>query len=79
VTADWAYVRFHKGSAAAWRYSPAKLEAWADRIADCDLAEIFVYFNNDPGGAAIVDAIAFRELLAERRIDVGPRVGVPIG
>ena len=66
-TADWAYVRFHGpdarnvkyvgryGGRRLWR--PAeRVAAWADEGVDA-----YVYFNNDYGGAAVEDAIWFRE------------------
>ncbi len=60
-TTDWGYVRFHAGRATpAPRYGPAALRSWLDRITDAwpDKADVFVYFNNDPSGAAIHDARA---------------------
>jgi uncharacterized protein YecE (DUF72 family) len=61
-TAGWGYLRMHTG-ARSWGYPPATLQLWADRL----LAtygpddEVFVYFNNDPGCAAVLDAVAFAE------------------
>ncbi|MGW5849106.1 DUF72 domain-containing protein [Streptomyces sp. NPDC055254] len=66
-TADWGYVRFHEGRARpAPRYGRTALRSWADRIADTwpEDADVFAYFNNDPGGAAVVDARAFGRLTA---------------
>ena len=65
-TASFAYLRLHEGLARPWpRYGRGALESWLDRIGD---AETYVYFNNDPGRAAIVDAAAFAA--AARRRDV---------
>jgi uncharacterized protein YecE (DUF72 family) len=63
-TADWAYLRLHHGTADPWpRYARETLQAWADRLAETwPDGEAYVYFNNDPGGAAIYDARAFRAL-----------------
>lgn len=61
-TADWGYVRFHEGIARPWpRYGARALTTWAHRIADTwpEDSDVFVYFNNDPGGAAVLDADAF--------------------
>ncbi|MBT2395964.1 DUF72 domain-containing protein [Streptomyces sp. ISL-100] len=61
-TASWGYVRFHGGSAGpAPRYGRQALASWARRIADAwpDEADVFAYFNNDAGGAAVVDAALF--------------------
>ncbi|MFG2715497.1 DUF72 domain-containing protein [Streptomyces goshikiensis] len=68
-TADWAYVRFHEGRARPWpHYGRAALRGWADRIADTwpRDADVYAYFNNDPGGAAVADAQAFRRLVTGR-------------
>ncbi len=64
-TADWGYLRLHQGAASPWpRYGARALRSWLDRIAATwpDEAPVFVYFNNDPGGAAVADSIAFAEL-----------------
>jgi uncharacterized protein YecE (DUF72 family) len=66
IVGDWAYVRFHQGRRMAAGYPRTKLRRWADRLAELDVRDGYVYFNNDGGGAAIRDAIAFRELLGER-------------
>ncbi|HEY2278088.1 MAG TPA: DUF72 domain-containing protein [Streptosporangiaceae bacterium] len=61
-TADWGYLRLHEGAAEPWpRYRPAGLRAWVKRLADgwSQQADVYVYFNNDPGGAAIHDAVGF--------------------
>jgi uncharacterized protein YecE (DUF72 family) len=59
-TADFGYLRLHEGRAQPWpRYGAAALRSWLDRI-EQRLADVpvYVFFNNDPGGAAIVDAAA---------------------
>jgi uncharacterized protein YecE (DUF72 family) len=61
-TTDWGYLRFHTGAAEPWpRYRPETLQLWADRLAATWAPEedVLVYFNNDPGGAAVIDAVAF--------------------
>ncbi|MEU5428878.1 DUF72 domain-containing protein [Streptomyces olivoreticuli] len=61
-TADWGYARFHCGRARPWpRYGRQALTSWARRIAEQwpDRADVYAYFNNDPGGAAVHDAAAF--------------------
>jgi len=68
VTGGWSYVRLHQGSETEPGYSRAALERWADRIAALDAFEVFVYFNNDTGGAAVRDAITLTELLAARAV-----------
>jgi uncharacterized protein YecE (DUF72 family) len=64
-TADWGYLRFHEGTAQPWpRYGQQALRTWVQRIAATwpDDADVFAYFNNDPGGAAIYDAAAFASI-----------------
>ncbi|UXY26646.1 DUF72 domain-containing protein [Streptomyces sp. HUAS TT20] len=64
-TTDWGYVRFHEGRARPWpRYGRRSLETWIDRIATTwsDDHDVYTYFNNDPGGAAVEDAQAFGKL-----------------
>ncbi|MEV4433014.1 DUF72 domain-containing protein [Streptomyces sp. NPDC049585] len=66
-TAEWGYVRFHSGAATPWpRYGHQALVSWAGRIAEAwpDRDEVYVYFNNDPGGAAVHDAAAFARAAA---------------
>ncbi|MFF7355538.1 MULTISPECIES: DUF72 domain-containing protein [Streptomyces] len=61
-TTGWGYVRFHQGRAHPWpRYGRRSLETWLDRIATTwqDGEDVYAYFNNDPGGAAVRDAVAF--------------------
>ncbi len=64
-TAGWAYMRFHQGRASPWpSYGDASLRSWLHRIGEawdtgCD---VYVYFNNDPGGAAVRNAVRFAEL-----------------
>lgn len=61
-TADWGYLRLHEGRASPRpRYGRAALRSWARRLADAFAPNerAYVYFNNDPGGAAILDAAAF--------------------
>jgi uncharacterized protein YecE (DUF72 family) len=61
-TTDWGYVRFHVGRARAWpHYGRQALETWVHRIADTwsDAEDVYAYFNNDPTGAAVEDAMTF--------------------
>jgi uncharacterized protein YecE (DUF72 family) len=67
ATGPIAYVRFHGPTAAAYRgrYGKPRLRKWADRIRKFSAAgrEVFVYFNNDVGGAALDDARDLLDLL----------------
>ncbi|WP_326779908.1 DUF72 domain-containing protein [Streptomyces longwoodensis] len=72
-TADWGYVRFHEGLARPWpHYGRRSLETWLDRIATTwsSAADVYAYFNNDPGGAAIRNAHTFAR--AARRAGLNP-------
>jgi uncharacterized protein YecE (DUF72 family) len=65
-TAEWGYLRLHEGAAQpAPRYGESALTSWARRIAETwpDGGDVFVYFNNDPGGAAVHDAAAFAAIV----------------
>jgi uncharacterized protein YecE (DUF72 family) len=67
ITADFTYVRFHGPGEAryAGSYPSQVLENWAERLRTWrkDLADVYVYFNNDVGGHAIKNAQALRERL----------------
>jgi uncharacterized protein YecE (DUF72 family) len=59
-TTDFGYLRMHEGRARTWpRYGRTSLRSWLDRI-DRELTGLptYVFFNNDPGGAAVIDAAA---------------------
>jgi uncharacterized protein YecE (DUF72 family) len=65
-TTDWGYLRLHQGRGVSRpSYSRRALVEWVQRITTtyADDEDVFVYFNNDPGGAAIDDAITFAEEL----------------
>jgi uncharacterized protein YecE (DUF72 family) len=68
-TAGFCYLRMHEGRAEPRpHYGTQALASWLDRIAaefDVD-SPVYVYFNNDPGGAAITDAARFATLAGER-------------
>jgi uncharacterized protein YecE (DUF72 family) len=62
-TAEWGYLRLHEGRANPRpRYGAAALSTWLDRIEAAfpggEHVPVYVYFNNDPGGAAVRDATA---------------------
>jgi uncharacterized protein YecE (DUF72 family) len=70
VTTDWSYVRFHQGAEASPWYPRAKLVRWADKLAGMPVGTLYVYFNNDPDGAAFANAESFATLLADRGVAV---------
>jgi uncharacterized protein YecE (DUF72 family) len=69
VTAPFTYVRFHGPTSTkyAGSYSNAQLEEWAEWIAEqrATLDAVYVYFNNDPGAAAVRNALTLKRLVAD--------------
>ena len=68
LTAPWTYIRFHSGEHDIG-FSDSELIPWADRILGWSRegADVYVYFNNDPGGHAIHDARRLREMVNQDR------------
>jgi uncharacterized protein YecE (DUF72 family) len=67
-TTDFGYLRMHEGRARPWpRYGRTSLRSWLDRI-DRGLTGLptYVFFNNDPGGAAVIDAAAMAGMARRR-------------
>jgi uncharacterized protein YecE (DUF72 family) len=63
-TADFGYLRLHEGTASPRpRYGRQALKTWRDRLASAFPGgeDVFVYFNNDHGAAAVINA---RELIS---------------
>jgi uncharacterized protein YecE (DUF72 family) len=79
VTADWSYVRFHRGTGRPeFCYTRPALDRWALRLAELCGPErdVYCYFNNDPNGCAVRDARWFASAL--RRAGMEPtRVPAP--
>ena len=71
LTARFTYIRFHGPTSAKYYgwYSTRELQAWAQRIESWrgKLSEVYVYFNNDPEGAAVRNALELKTLLTQRR------------
>ncbi len=64
-TTEWGYLRFHEGTADPWPcYAERDLGLWAGRVRHAlpPGADVYVYFNNDPGGAAVVNSATFAAL-----------------
>jgi uncharacterized protein YecE (DUF72 family) len=59
-TCEWRYLRLHHGRS-DWKYDDADLKRWARRMRAA--GDGYVYANNDPGGAAVVDARRMQELV----------------
>jgi uncharacterized protein YecE (DUF72 family) len=74
VTADWGYLRLHQGAASPPpRYGATALRSWLDRLTvafDLNRRSVFVYFNNDPGGAAVTDADSLARRARQRGLPV---------
>jgi uncharacterized protein YecE (DUF72 family) len=76
VTGGWAYLRFHQGQESVPDYTPEKLRRWADRIVSLPAQDAYVFFNNDPGGAAVRDSVTLTRYLRKRGASVrGPGGG----
>ena len=69
ITADFAYIRFHGPTSAKYwgSYSTGQLRTWGQRIEGWrrELSAVYVYFNNDPEGAAVKNALKLKELVDE--------------
>lgn len=67
ITADFTYIRFHGPTSAKYwgSYSDRELRGWADWIKQHrrQLTSIYAYFNNDPEGAAVRNALTLKEFL----------------
>ncbi len=67
ITTDFTYVRFHGPTSAKYwgSYSDRQLRGWADWIKEHrrKLSSIYVYFNNDPEGAAVRNALTLKQFL----------------
>ncbi|MFF5216807.1 DUF72 domain-containing protein [Micromonospora sp. NPDC000442] len=79
-TAEFGYLRLHEGRARPWpHYGRIALASWARRLAEAfgDDETAYVYFNNDPGGAAVANAATFAALAvrAGRRVSRVPGPG----
>jgi uncharacterized protein YecE (DUF72 family) len=69
ATTDFVYVRMHgpdPDSMYAGSYPDKELRRWAKRIADWDGEgrDVWMYFNNDPHGHAVRNALFLRSLLS---------------
>lgn len=63
-TADFGYLRLHTGGGKGPGYDEDTLSRWRQELAAAFEPDtpVFVYFNNDPEGAALVDAETFAGL-----------------
>jgi uncharacterized protein YecE (DUF72 family) len=87
-TATWGYLRFHEGTAQPRpSYGRQALRSWVARVSETwpDEADVYVYFNNDPGGAAVINSAQFAGLARQdgssvtRTPEVGQVAGTAAG
>lgn len=68
ITANFSYIRFHGPTSAKYfgSYSSEQLRGWAKRIEDWSrrVSTFYVYFNNDPGGEAVKNALQLKRLVS---------------
>jgi uncharacterized protein YecE (DUF72 family) len=79
-TAGWTYLRFHEGAGTPQPcYGQQALATWAEALAATwgPAADVYVYFNNDPGACAVRDAVRFAA--AARRAGLSPTRTPDIG
>lgn len=80
-TAGWGYMRLHQGRANPWPfYGERSLRSWLRRLTTAwPSGDLYVYFNNDPGGAALHNAVRFAHLAeaAGHRVTPVPTLGNP--
>ena len=67
LTADWTFVRFHRGRRGRnGNYSATELEEWKRRIAAWrSEVDVYAYFNNDWEGYAVKNALWLRGRLSK--------------
>ncbi|HHL39256.1 MAG TPA: DUF72 domain-containing protein [Deltaproteobacteria bacterium] len=73
ATAPFVYMRLHGPRPAySGRYGRRGLRPWADLAGDflAEGRDVYVYFNNDAGGAAVLDAAELTAMMGERRKEV---------
>ncbi len=67
ITADFTYIRFHGPTSAKYwgSYPDRELRAWADQIEQWrrKLSSVYAYFNNDPEGAALKNALRLKQFV----------------
>jgi uncharacterized protein YecE (DUF72 family) len=68
-TASWGFVRLHEGRASPRPcYGDAALRSWVHRVESLwsPDEDVYVFFNNDPRGCAVRDAVRFARTAARR-------------
>jgi uncharacterized protein YecE (DUF72 family) len=79
-TTEWTYLRLHAGAASPSPcYGRAALASWADRLDEnFKGGDVYVYFNNDPGGCALRDARWFAQEATKRDLEITRSPSQPI-
>ena len=68
-TAGFGYVRLHEGRAKPWpNYGRAALGSWLDKAGRFD--RTYIFFNNDPGCAAVENATVLAAMARRRGVAV---------
>jgi uncharacterized protein YecE (DUF72 family) len=70
----------HKGRGAGYHYGGQALDHWVERIREAwpPEADVHVYFNNDVGGAAVRDAVAFARAARRAGLEVSRTPGLVV-
>jgi uncharacterized protein YecE (DUF72 family) len=68
TTADFSYIRMHRGQEPGGGFTPAELRDWSAQIRGLSSVgkDVYIYFNNDWEGYAIRDAMRMQQLLGLR-------------
>jgi uncharacterized protein YecE (DUF72 family) len=68
TTADFSYIRMHRGQEPGGGFTPAELRDWSAQVRGLSSVgkDGYLYFNNDWEGYAIRDAMRVQQLLALR-------------
>lgn len=68
ITSKFSYIRFHGHGSKIWydyKYSKEQLNDWLPKVEELkeNTSEVFIYYNNHPGGNAPSNAIEFAKIL----------------
>ena len=64
LTADFTYIRLHgPGGRYQGSYNDSTLRLWCERIAEWNLRETYVFFDNDQAAYAVDNALRLRTLV----------------
>jgi uncharacterized protein YecE (DUF72 family) len=73
TTADHSFIRFHGGNTKghywySYPYSKEELELWVEKVEEVEKQTkiLRAYFNNHYGGAAVFNALQFKEMMGRK-------------